>query len=92
MVGHALSYNISLPPQRDLLENPQRPLIQPRTHGGRNFLFANTLYLLLEVASLFFVDEHEVQVITYRELFINVSHGRSHLVASQEKTDWNGFA
>lgn len=46
--------------------------------------FKSLAYLLFEVASLLLIDQHEVQVISHRELLVNVSHGGSQIIASQE--------
>lgn len=48
-------------------------------------------HLLFEVASLFLIDQHQVEVITHRELLVDVPHGWSQLIASQEKPDGNGL-
>lgn len=40
--------------------------------------------LLFEVASLLLIYQHQVQVISHRELLVNVSHGGSQVIAGQE--------
>lgn len=45
------------------------------------------MYLLLEVASLLFINEHQIEVIANRELFVDVPHCGSHFIASQEESD-----
>lgn len=46
-----------------------------------------TTNLLLEIASVFLVHKHQVEEIFDTELFVNVSHGWSKIVASQEHAD-----
>lgn len=41
-------------------------------------------HLLFEVAPLLLVDQHQVQVVTHRELLVDVSHGGSQIITSQE--------
>ena len=50
-----------------------------------------TRYLLFEVAPLLLVDQNQVQVVAHRELLVDVSHGRCHLVAGQKQPDWDGL-
>lgn len=49
-------------------------------------------HLLLEVAPLLFVDQHQVQVVAHRELLVDVSHRGGQVVAGQEQPDGNGLA
>ena len=48
-------------------------------------------YLLLEVPSLFLVDQHQVEVVAHTEFLVDVLHGWSEVIASQEQPDGNGF-
>lgn len=49
-------------------------------------------YLLLEVAPLLLIYEHQVEVVAHRELLVGVFHGRRHLIAGQEQPDGDGLA
>ena len=49
-------------------------------------------YLLFEVPSLLLVHQHQVEVVPHAELFIDVLHGGSEVVASQEQANGNGLA
>ena len=47
--------------------------------------------LLLEVTSLFFVNEDKVQVIADAEFLVDVSHGGREVIAGQEQAYGDGF-
>ena len=49
-------------------------------------------HLLLEVAPLLLVDEHQVEVVAHRELLVDVPHGRRELVTAQKQPDRDGLA
>ena len=48
-------------------------------------------YLLLEVAPLLLVYEHQVEVVAHRVLLVDVLHGGGHLIAGQEQPDGDGL-
>ena len=48
--------------------------------------------LLLEVASLLLVHEHQVQVVLARELLLDVAHRRRQVVGAQEQPNRDGLA
>lgn len=48
-------------------------------------------HLLFEIASLLLINQHQVEVITHRELLVDVPHGWSQLIASQKEPDGNGL-
>lgn len=47
-------------------------------------VFFPPAYLLFEITSLFLIDQHQVQIVAHRELLVDVSHGGSQIIASQE--------
>ena len=49
-------------------------------------------HLLLEVAALLVVDEHQVEVVAHGELLVDVPHGGCELVARQEEADGDGLS
>ena len=51
-----------------------------------------TAYLLLEVSTIFLVDEDKVQKVANRELLVDVSHGRRQVVAVQKQPNWYRLA
>lgn len=52
----------------------------------QHFMLLTTVvhHLLFEVAPLLLVDQHQVQVVSHRELLVDVSHGGSQVITSQE--------
>ena len=50
------------------------------------------MYLLLEVASVLFINQHQVEVIAHRELFVDLPHRRRQIVAAEEQADGDGFS
>lgn len=48
-------------------------------------------HLLLEIASLLVVDQHQVEVVAHRELLVDIPHGGGELVARQEEPDGDGL-
>lgn len=49
-------------------------------------------FLLLKVASVFLVDEDEVEVVARAELFVDVAEGGRELKAAEEEADGDGLA
>jgi len=49
-------------------------------------------FLLLEVASVLFVNEDEVEVVTRAELFVHVAECRRQVKPAEEQSDWDRFA
>lgn len=50
------------------------------------------LHLLFEVAPFLLIYQHQVEIITHRELLVDVPHGGGELVARQEEPDWDGLS
>ena len=45
------------------------------------------VYLLLEVSPLLLVYQHQVKVVSHRELLVDVSHSRGQFIPAQKQTD-----
>lgn len=76
------------------IPNSQKVLITQypkRQSTGPRRTNSSVSHLLFKVASLFLIDQHQIEVITHRELLIDVPHRWSQLVASQKESDGNGL-
>lgn len=60
--------------------------------SGRPGLWGWRAHLLLEVAPLLLVNQHQVEVVAHRELLVDVPHGGRELVARQEEADGDGLS
>lgn len=48
-------------------------------------------YLLLEIPPIFIINENQVEIVSNRELFIDVTHCRCQVIPIEEQADWNGL-
>jgi len=46
-------------------------------------------FLLLEVPAVFFINEHQIQIVFHTELVVDIAVGRCQFIWAQEQPDWD---